>query len=92
MRHDGCYDPVRRDGQDQHVHGHLLRSGSEKKRAVLDAGAYGAKIVGSGGGGCIVALTDQNNTNALVESFKNAGAVDAFVVVQSSGSETKKIF
>ena len=60
--------------------------------AVLDAGAYGAKIVGSGGGGCIVALTDQNNTNALVESLKNAGAVDAFVVVQSSGSETKKIF
>ena len=39
VRHDGCYDPVRRDGQDQHVHGHLLRSGSEKKRAVLDAGA-----------------------------------------------------
>lgn len=60
--------------------------------AVLDAGAYGAKIVGSGGGGCIVALTDNNNTNTLIESLKNAGAVDAFVVAQSSGSETKKIF
>jgi len=39
-----------------------------------------------------VALTDNNNTNTLIESLKNAGAVDAFVVAQSSGSETKKIF
>ena len=39
VRHDGCCDPVRRDGQDHHVHGHLLRRGSEQKRAVLDAEA-----------------------------------------------------
>ena len=59
-------------------------------QAVLDAGAYGAKIVGSGGGGCIVALTDQNNTKDIIESLKNAGAVNAFSVVQSRGSKSKK--
>ena len=59
--------------------------------AVIKAGACGAKIVGSGGGGCIVALTNQNNTDELIQSLKDAGAVDAFVVSQSSGSESKRI-
>lgn len=59
-------------------------------QAALDAGAYGAKIVGSGGGGCIVALIDQNNTKDIIESLKSAGVVDAFSVVQSKGSKSKK--
>ena len=54
--------------------------------AVLEAGACGAKIVGSGGGGCIVALTNKNNTEELIYAMKKAGAIDAFEVTQSNGS------
>ena len=54
--------------------------------AVLEAGACGAKIVGSGGGGCIVAMTNKNNTDELIYALKKAGAVDAFMVTQSNGS------
>ena len=54
--------------------------------ATLEAGACGAKIVGSGGGGCIVAMTNKNNTEELIHALKKAGAVDAFVVTQSNGS------
>jgi galactokinase len=54
--------------------------------AVLEAGACGAKIVGSGGGGCIVAMTNKNNTEELIRALKKAGAIDAFVVTQSNGS------
>ena len=54
--------------------------------AVLEAGACGAKIVGSGGGGCIVALTNKNNTEELISAMKKAGAIDAFEVTQSNGS------
>ena len=54
--------------------------------AVLEAGACGAKIVGSGGGGCIVAMTNKNNTEELIYAMKKAGAIDAFEVTQSNGS------
>jgi galactokinase len=54
--------------------------------AVIEAGACGAKIVGSGGGGCIVALTNKNNTEELISAMKKAGAIDAFEVTQSNGS------
>ena len=54
--------------------------------ATMEAGACGAKIVGSGGGGCIVAMTNKNNTGELIHALKKAGAVDAFVVTQSNGS------
>ena len=53
---------------------------------VLEAGACGAKIVGSSGGGCIVAMTNKNNTEELIRALKKAGAVDAFIVTQSNGS------
>jgi len=42
--------------------------------------AYGAKIIGSGGGGCIVALTSEESCNAVKNAIIEAGAVDAFVV------------
>ena len=57
--------------------------------AVLNAGAYGAKIVGSGGGGCIVAMTHKHNTNKIVQSLKEAGTIDAFIVSQAEGSSVK---
>jgi len=54
--------------------------------AALDAGAYGAKIVGSGGGGSIVALTSSENKVAVIEAIKKAGAVDAYEVSVKKGT------
>ena len=54
--------------------------------AALEAGAYGAKIVGSGKGGCIVALASKANENAIIKAIKNAGAKDAFLVQESKGA------
>ncbi len=51
--------------------------------AALLAGAYGAKIVGSGGGGCIVVLAPKSIEQDIIASIKTAGAVDAFVVQQT---------
>ncbi|GMN11912.1 mevalonate kinase [Croceitalea sp. MTPC9] len=44
------------------------------------SGAYGAKIIGSGGGGCMVALTDENSKSKVIEAFLDAGAVKAYEV------------
>ncbi|MFP2996302.1 galactokinase family protein [Spongiivirga sp. MCCC 1A20706] len=49
-------------------------------KAALSAGAYGTKIVGSGGGGCIVALVDQSKANIVICEIKKAGAKDAYQV------------
>jgi len=40
-------------------------------RVALQAGAFGAKIVGSGGGGCIVALCPNERKEAVIEALKN---------------------
>jgi len=32
--------------------------------------SFGAKITGAGGGGCIIALTDESNLENVVEQFK----------------------
>jgi len=42
--------------------------------------ALGAKIVGSGGGGCIVALVRPNDVNKIIKAFKEAGAKAAYKV------------
>ncbi|MEM7087256.1 MAG: galactokinase family protein [Bacteroidota bacterium] len=54
--------------------------------AALDAGAYGAKIVGSGGGGSIVALAAAKNKGSVVAAIKEAGAVDAYEVAVAKGT------
>jgi galactokinase len=54
--------------------------------AALDAGAYGAKIVGSGGGGSIVTLAPPENKSAIIEAIKKAGAVDAYEVSVEKGT------
>lgn len=43
-------------------------------------GAYGTKIVGSGGGGCFVALCSQDSTNKVIKAIETAGARQAFSV------------
>jgi galactokinase len=54
--------------------------------AALKAGAYGAKIVGSGGGGCICALAPIDKQQAVIEAIQNAGAKDAYSVHISKGA------
>ncbi|MBL4664115.1 MAG: galactokinase [Flavobacteriaceae bacterium] len=54
--------------------------------AALKAGAYGAKIVGSGGGGSIVALSPLHNKLAVINAIKKAGAIDAYEVSVVKGT------
>jgi galactokinase len=53
--------------------------------AALKAGAYGAKIVGSGGGGSIVVIADPEKENLIIEAILNAGAVEAYAVSVDPG-------
>lgn len=53
--------------------------------AALQAGAYGAKIVGSGRGGCIVALAPEEKQNEVIDAMQNAGAVRAYAVEVDPG-------
>ena len=46
----------------------------------LSAGAYGAKIVGSGGGGSIAALTSKENEDKVIMAILKAGAKSAYKV------------
>ncbi|MFT5103659.1 MAG: galactokinase [Candidatus Latescibacterota bacterium] len=56
--------------------------------ASLEAGAYGAKIVGSGLGGSIVALCPPHKMEAVVEAIKLAGGKDAYPVYVNQGTNT----
>ena len=52
--------------------------------ASMNAGAYGAKITGSGGGGCMFALTP-DDPNPICEAIRNIGG-DAYVVKTDRGT------
>lgn len=54
--------------------------------AALNAGAYGAKIVGSGGGGSICALAPEGMETQIIDAIKAAGAVDAYMANISKGA------
>jgi galactokinase len=47
-------------------------------RAALDAGALGAKLSGSGGGGAMLALTEPGNEEHVAEAIRKAGG-DAYI-------------
>ena len=61
--------------------------------AALKAGAYGAKIVGSGGGGSIVAIAEPGNEELIVQAILAAGAKEAYPVSVNPGAriELKKM-
>ena len=54
--------------------------------AALEAGAYGAKIVGSGGGGSIVAIAEPENEEQVIKAIKAAGAKEAYSVSVDPGA------
>jgi len=51
--------------------------------AARNAGAYGAKLTGAGGGGCMVALTD--SPRKVANAIEKAGAVQLFPVLLLTG-------
>ena len=53
------------------------------------AGALGAKIVGSGGGGCMVALVEEETKQQVQETFYGQGAHRVYEV-QLSYSENEE--
>lgn len=59
--------------------------------AVLQHGAYGAKIVGSGGGGSIVALTEPVTETKIVNALLSVGAQDAYPIKVDTGLQTLKL-
>lgn len=54
--------------------------------AALRAGAYGAKIVGSGGGGSIVVIADPKDETQVIEAILQAGAQEAYGVSVDPGA------
>lgn len=49
-------------------------------QAALEAGAIGTKTIGSGGGGCMVAMVNSYTKDDVIAAFKNAGAKNAYEV------------
>lgn len=54
--------------------------------AALKAGALGAKIVGSGGGGSIAVLSPKNKEKEIMEAILKAGAKDVYHVSVDEGA------
>ena len=54
--------------------------------AALKAGAYGAKIVGSGGGGSIVAMVEPGKESHVAQAMIAAGAIEAYAVTVDPGA------
>ncbi len=50
-----------------------------------EGGALGAKIVGSGGGGCIVAISTPENEEAVIDGMLKGGAKSAYKIEVSKG-------
>ena len=58
--------------------------------AALNAGAYGAKIVGSGGGGSIAVLCDENNQLNVIEALKKVDTKNVYPVSVERGAYIKE--
>lgn len=55
--------------------------------AANKAGALGAKIVGSGGGGCIACIPAEGKEQEIMNALKEAGAVEVFEARVSQGAK-----
>ena len=59
--------------------------------AAINAGALGAKIVGSGGGGSIAVLSPKNKEVQIIKAILSAGAKDAYAVSVDRGARISEI-
>ena len=57
----------------------------KQMNAAIKAGALGTKIIGSGGGGCMVAMVSENSKQKVIQAFLNNGAKDAYEINLTSG-------
>ena len=57
--------------------------------AAIKAGAYGAKIIGSGGGGSIVAISPLGKEENIINAILESGAKAAFRVSVTKGTFIK---
>jgi len=55
--------------------------------AAREAGASGTKIIGSGGGGCMLAMTKEDKAETVIEAFLEAGAKAAYTVELTATEE-----
>jgi galactokinase len=53
---------------------------SNQMDEAINAGAIGAKIVGSGGGGCMVVMVNEKNISKVKKAILSSGAKDVFEV------------
>jgi len=49
-------------------------------KAARNAGAFGAKTIGSGGGGCMVAIVSKDTKEEVINAFLAKGAINAYEV------------
>ena len=63
-----------------------LRLGTDRleamRQAAMDQGAWGYKVVGSGGGGCAVAWCPVEKVGAVSKSMEKAGAVKTYQITE----------
>lgn len=52
----------------------------QQLKAARKAGALGAKVIGSGGGGCMVAMVTEETKEAVIRAFMDAGAPQAYEI------------
>ena len=84
-------------GELMNEHHHILKSYlkitppliNQMIDAANNSKALGSKIVGSGGGGCIVSITKKKNQEEVIQAIKAAGAEDAFAVDITCGANVK---
>ena len=70
--------------QHQHILEDKIANTPDKMIAMMNearkAGALGTKTIGSGGGGCMVAMVTEDTKNSVIEAFLAHGALDAYDV------------
>jgi galactokinase len=84
-------------GQLMNEHHNILKSYLKITPPLMDkmidaangAGALGSKVVGSGGGGCIVAIAEDHNKEQIIDAILATGVKDAFAVNITGGASVK---
>ncbi len=70
--------------QHQHILQNQIQNTPKPMIAMMDAarkaGALGAKTVGSGGGGCMVAMVNEDKKDQVITAFLRSGATKAYEV------------
>jgi len=59
--------------------------------AALEGGAYGAKVTGSGGGGCMVALCNEDTFETVEKNIKHAGGTTIVTNIANQGVRLEAI-